>query len=536
VPILDVRGLDLSIAGTPILRGVDLAVGEGEIVGLVGASGSGKSLTALSIMRLLPPGSRLGGTVLLDTGSRTPVDLARLDEAALCDMRGRDVSLVFQEPGTALNPLKTIGEQVAEMFRQHRGASKREAAEEAAAILGQVGLPATRAEPGRYPHEISGGQRQRVVIAMALALRPKLVLADEPTTALDVTTQAQILRLLRRSTAGEGAGLLLVTHDLAVVAAMADRVLVLDGGRVVEEGTPARLLRHPTAPATRRLAEATRHVPRSPAVPHGPPLLVAEQVTRTHRLPRKTLFGPAGRLVAMDDVSFTIAEGESVGLVGESGSGKSTLSRAVAGLEVPQEGRITLGGVAAAELSARDLRAWRRRVQMVFQDPYGSFDPRHKAGRLVAEPLHLTPGLSAAERRRRTVEALEDVGLSASDAERYPHEFSGGQRQRLAIARALVTRPSLVVLDEPVSALDVVTRAQILDLLAGLRARHRLAYLFVSHDLAVVRAVTGRVLVMKDGRIVETGPTEEVLGAPRDPYTRALVEASLHLEAELERG
>ena len=424
----------------------------------------------------------------------------------------------------------TIGDQVAETVRIHAAAGRAEARAIAAATLERVGLPPDRFPLTRYPHELSGGQRQRVGIAMAIALRPKLLIADEPTTALDVTTQAAILALLRRLVDEDGMGLMLITHDLAVVAGLADRVAIMHQGRVVEAG-PTRggaardaASLHPRA--LRRLG--------APPGAGGParrraPLLEVEGMVREYRSPGR-LFRPATTFRAVDGVSFTIHAGESLGLVGESGCGKSTLARAILGLEALQGGAVRIDGeaVRAGERMPRSLRA---KMQVVFQDPYGSFNPRHRVARLVAEPFHLLDGAPAGPARRAAVEkALTDVGLAASDAEKYIHEFSGGQRQRIAIARALIIRPKLIVLDEAVSALDVRVRAQILDLLADLSARFGLAYLFITHDLTVVRAITDRVLVMKAGRIVEEGPTPRVFDAPRHPYTRELLAAAPVLE------
>jgi peptide/nickel transport system ATP-binding protein len=520
--LLEIEDLRLSIGAQPLLRGVSLTAEAGEVLGVVGESGSGKSLTALTAMRLAPERAVVEGRVLF--GGR---DLLGLSEREMCAVRGRDIGMIFQEPMTALNPLQTIGDQVAETVRVHGRAAAREIA---AQTLERVGLPGTRAGLGRYPHELSGGQRQRVGIAMAIALQPRLLIADEPTTALDVTTQAQILALLRRLVDENRMALMLITHDLAVVSGLADRIAIMTHGRVVESGPTRAVLAAMRHPYTRALFAASAHVPERVARQGGAPLLEVEGVVRDYPGGAARLFGARESFRAVKGVSFSLSEGESLGLVGESGSGKSTLMRAVLGLERLQAGSVRLDGqrVAAGERMPASVRA---KMQAVFQDPYGSFNPRHRVARLVAEPFHLVPDAPRGTRRRVVVNAaLKDVGLQIPDAERYIHEFSGGQRQRIAIARALIIRPKLIVLDEAVSALDVQVRAQVLDLLAGLSARYGLSYLFVSHDLTVVRAVTDRVMVMKAGEIVESGPTERVFSAPEHPYTRALLAAAPVLE------
>jgi len=528
--LLSVNGLGLRIGQETLLHGLDFEIPEGSVFGVVGESGSGKSLTAFSVMRLLPRGAQLSGRI--EFAGR---DLAGLTDRAMNGLRGREIGMIFQEPMTALNPVKTIGVQVAETLVVHGAAGPARAREIAAEKLARVGLDPGRVSPDRYPHELSGGQRQRVCIAMAIALRPRLLIADEPTTALDVTTQAQILELLKGLVDEEGMALMLITHDLAVVAGMADSLAVMEQGRIVEQGPVAQVFGQMAHPYTRKLFAASDHRPQRHARTPGPALLEVRAARRDYRLPRRSLFGPAQSLRAVDAASFTLHEGECLGLVGESGCGKSTLTRAILGLEPLQGGEITLGGV-AVQADARTGRALRRQMQVVFQDPYGSFNPRHKVARLITEPFHLldTPPTGQA-RARAVAEALEAVGLSARDAEKYPHEFSGGQRQRLAIARALIIRPRLIVLDEAVSALDVSIRAQILDLLADLQHRFGLSYLFISHDLGVVRAIADRVLVMKAGQIVEEGPVERVLEAPRHDYTRTLLAATPRLPAGLLR-
>ena len=533
--LLAVDDLTVSIGSTPILTGVSLALDRGEVLGIVGESGSGKTMTALSVMRLLPARAVAGGRVLFDGE-----DLMGLDERALCTHRGRTLGMVFQEPMSALNPVKTIGAQVAETVRVHRGATVAEAAEQAREALDRVGLATARFPLDTYPHELSGGQRQRVMIAMATVLKPKLLIADEPTTAVDVTTQARILDLLRRLVAEDDVGLILISHDLAVVADMADRIAIMKDGAVVEAGETVGLFRGLKNPYSRMLfAASTYRSLRSrrlhPDEGHQTPILDASGVVHAYRLPRRTLFERPRHLKAVDGVDLTIRRGENLGLVGESGSGKSTLARVILALLKPRAGTVILDGSDFLASHGEARRALRRHVQAVFQDPYGSFDPRYHVARLIAEPFHLDHARpSAAERRRRVDEALVAVGLTPADGDKYPHEFSGGQRQRLAIARALVTRPSLIILDEPVSALDVSIRAQILDLLADLGDRFAVSYLFISHDLTVVRAITDRVLIMREGKIVEQGETERVFSDPQHPYTAELIAATPDLERALD--
>lgn len=517
--VLAIKDLSLRIHGTPILGNVSLSIEPGEIHGLIGESGSGKSMTALAALQLLPNGAVCEGAV--EVSGR---NVLATSETELCAMRGRDVGMVFQEPMTALNPVQTIGAQVAETIRIHDPrVSRTEAAKRANDALARAELPAAKIPPSRYPFELSGGQKQRVVIAMAIALRPKLLIADEPTTALDVTTQAQILRLLRRLAKEDGMGLLLITHDLAVVADMADRITIMQRGEIVEAGETAPILAEPSHPYTKALLAASTHHPDRIAQAEEAPLLQVREVVRDYPVPRKSLFQAEPPFRAIKGVSFDLYQGESLGLVGESGCGKSTLTRAILGLDPITSGEISLGGAAVHT----DNHVVRRRMQVVFQDPYGSFNPRHRVARLVAEPFHLaTQTPTAGERQKAVDEALISVGLQPSDAQKYIHEFSGGQRQRIAIARALILKPDLIVLDEAVSALDVSIRAQILDLLADLSGRFGLSYLFISHDLSVVRSITDRVLVMKAGEIVEQGETQAVFNAPSHPYTRSLIDAA----------
>lgn len=513
--MIQLSDLSLAIHGTPILRDVDLTLAAGKVTGLVGESGSGKSMTALAIMGLLPGGSEARGAVILDGEN-----LLDWSERRLCSLRGNRIGMIFQEPMTALNPVKTIGDQVAETLLIHGKSSRRDAARITAEKLARVGLadmPLTR-----FPHELSGGQRQRVAIAMAIALHPDLLIADEPTTALDVTTQAQILDLLRDIVREEGMSLLLITHDLAVVADMADHVAVMKDGEIVEADATEALFRRMSHPYTKALFKASSHQPDRKPLPISDAILTADRVIRDYPGRRQGLLGRATPFRAVNEVSFTLARGESLGLVGESGCGKSTLTRALLGLDPVQGGTITAFDRTVGPDFPNALRAG---IQVVFQDPYGSFNPRWRVDRLVSEPFHLMP-TPPADPRARVAEALTDVGIDPSAMDRYIHEFSGGQRQRIAIARALITRPDIIVLDEAVSALDVSVRAQVLDLLAKLQAEHGLAYIFISHDLSVVRAITDRVMVMRAGEIVEEGETEVVFHSPKHDYTRTLIAAT----------
>ncbi|WP_207460831.1 ABC transporter ATP-binding protein [Azospirillum sp. SYSU D00513] len=526
VPLLDVRGLSVALpdgADRPFaVEGLSFTLNPDEILCMVGESGSGKSMTAHAMMGLLPkPHVRVAGGSLLFKGR----DLVTLPEAEQRRLRGGRIAMIFQEPMTALNPLMRVGDQIEESLRAHtalRGAERRRRVVE---MLDSVGLPNPAELSRAYPFRLSGGQRQRVMIAMALACEPDILIADEPTTALDVTTQKQILDLIRSIQARRRMGLMFITHDFGVVAEIADRVAVMRQGRLVEIGAADEVLNRPRHPYTRALIGAVPHgISHRPEEPRrGEPLLVAEKVCKTFHV-GGGLFRAGKPVVAGEDISLTIHPGETVGLVGESGSGKSTLGRSIVGLIRPDGGRILFQGTDLLSLSRRGFRPYRRAVQMVFQDPYASLNPRHTVGDIIAQgPVAF--GESTARARERARELLRLVGLDASAAARYPHEFSGGQRQRISIARALAMEPKLLVADEPVSALDVSVQRQVLDLLEDIRKRLGLAMLFITHDLRIAAQICDTIAVMRRGRIVEMGSARQVFSDPRDGYTRSLLDA-----------
>ncbi|WP_207484375.1 ABC transporter ATP-binding protein [Arenibaculum pallidiluteum] len=522
--VLEIRNLTLALpaqADRPhAVSGIDLTIGAGETLCIVGESGSGKSMCAHAVMGLLPKGVRPeSGEIRL--GGR---DLLKLGPAALRDVRGREVGMIFQEPMTSLNPLMRVADQIAETFEAHGLLSRAERLERAVTLLDEVGLPDPARIARAYPHELSGGQRQRVMIAAALALGPKLLIADEPTTALDVTTQAQILRLIDRLRHDHGTAVLFITHDFGVVAEIADRIAVLQQGLLVEEGAADAVLSAPRHDYTRRLLAAVPSLvpPRRPERAAGAPALAVQAVTKVYK-PRGFLVKGRG-VKAVDSVSFDIARGETLGLVGESGSGKSTVGRCCLRLVEPDEGTVRVGELAVTGLSVRALRPHRRRIQMVFQDPFASLNPRRKVGRIIAEGP-IAQGVPRAKAEERARDLLSLVGLSAGAAERYPHEFSGGQRQRIGIARALALDPEVLVADEAVSALDVSVQAQILELLKDVQGKLGLAILFITHDLRVAAQICDRIAVMQRGAIVEMGPTEALFANPAHDYTRQLLAA-----------
>ncbi len=531
MPLLAVRDLSVSFAveGAKVeaVRHVSFDIERGASMALVGESGSGKSVTALSIMQLLPyPKARHPSGSIRFQGE----ELIGAPDARMQRVRGDRIAMIFQEPMTSLNPLHTIEKQINEVLRVHKHLSRRAAHARTLELLRLVGLPEAERRLDAYPHQLSGGQRQRVMIAMALANEPDLLIADEPTTALDVTIQAQILTLLAELRAKFGMALLLITHDLGVVRKMVERVCVMSAGEIVEAGATREIFESPQHPYTRRLLAAEpRRMARAPRA-DAPVVMEAHDVRVWFPIRRGLLRRMVGHIKAVDGVSLTVREGQTVGVVGESGSGKTTLGLALLRLQSCQ-GRIRFGGVELQSMSSRELRPLRRAMQIVFQDPFGALSPRMSIAQIVGEGLGVHGiGATAAERRELIDGALREVGLDPALRDRYPHEFSGGQRQRIAIARAMVLKPRFVVLDEPTSALDMSVQAQVVDLLRELQARHRLAYLFISHDLKVIRAVSDEILVMRDGRVVEQGPTERIFEQPEQAYTRALMAAAFDLE------
>ena len=533
--VLEVMDLSVAIGAARIVKNVSLEVRAGEILGLVGASGSGKSMTALSIMRLLPSTASNTGITRLNGEI-----LSLKSEAEMRTIRGRDIGMVFQEPMSALNPLMRIGDQVAETVRSHRQTNDREALGLAREALDLVGLQGEQGALDRLPYELSGGQRQRVAIAMAMVLSPQFLIADEPTTALDVITQAQVLLLLQGLVRTQNMGMILVTHDLAVIAQLADRVAVMHQGEIIEQASAADILRRPRNAYSAALLAASELQPKRTASLQGstPAVLLVRGIVRDYPRRRTSLWHPRKPLRAVDGVSLSVHAGETVGLVGESGSGKSSLLRVILALERAQAGDVCLLGETLSSATSATLRRLRRSIQVVFQDPYGSFDPKWTVEQLIGEPFFLLNSPpSNVERRRKVAMVLEQVGLSAADAQRLPREFSGGERQRIAIARALITEPAVIAFDEAVSALDVLIREQVLKLLADLAERLKVAYLFVSHDLHVIRAIADRVYVMQQGRIVEEGAAAAVFDSPRHAYTQALVAAypKLPVNSEIPR-
>ncbi|MCA3629587.1 MAG: ABC transporter ATP-binding protein [Methylobacterium sp.] len=514
------------------VRGVSFSLEKGETLALVGESGSGKSVTALSVLGLLnyPAAHHPSGRILFSEDGKPTRDLINAGDAALRSVRGNAISMIFQEPMTSLNPLHSIEQQIGEILSIHRGLSGEAARARVLDLLNKVGIREPEKRLGAYPHQLSGGQRQRVMIAMALANEPALLIADEPTTALDVTVQAQILALLKDLQRQTGMAMLFITHDLGIVRRLAHRVAVMKKGEIVEQGKVADVFAKPQHAYTKALLAAE---PKGePPVPHPDAPVVAEVTDVKVHFPIRTGFfrKVTGHVKAVDGVSLRIRKGETLGVVGESGSGKTTLGLAILRM-IRSQGRIAVLGRDVQGLGFAEMRPMRKAMQIVFQDPYGSLSPRMSVADIVAEGLYIQePHLKEAAARERVALALVDVGLDPAAMDRYPHEFSGGQRQRIAIARAMALDPEFVVLDEPTSALDMSVQAQIVDLLRDLQAKRGLAYLFISHDLKVVRALASHVLVMRNGVIVEEGPARDLFAAPKDEYTRALFHAAFQID------
>ncbi|MCA0320633.1 MAG: ABC transporter ATP-binding protein [Proteobacteria bacterium] len=531
IPLLSVQ--DLSVAfrqggrDSLAVDRISFDVGRGETVALVGESGSGKSVSALSVMKLLPypAASHPSGRILFKG-----TDLIAADDATMRAVRGNDITIVFQEPMTSLNPLHTVGKQVAETLVLHRGLGEQAARARAVELLGKVGIPDPEQRLESYPHQLSGGQRQRVMIAMALANEPDLLIADEPTTALDVTVQAQILALLKELQRESGMAILFITHDLGIVRKLADRVCVMRHGKIVEQGPVADIFERPQHPYTIELMAAEPKPMARTLRDDAKTVMQADDLKVWFPVKRGLLRRTVGHVKAVDGISVSVREGHTLGIVGESGSGKTTLGLALLRL-ISSQGPIVFMGRPIQGLGFKAMRPNRRFMQVVFQDPYGSLSPRMSVAEIVAEGLAVHhPKLDADERDARVVKALQEVGLDPATRHRYPHEFSGGQRQRIAIARAMVLEPSFVLLDEPTSALDRIVQAQIVDLLRELQAQRNLTYLFISHDLKVVSALADDIIVMRNGKVVESGAAERVFKAPENDYTKALFAAAFDLD------
>ena len=510
----------------PAVRGVSFDLAAGETVALVGESGSGKSVTALSTVGLLPDSARVDGSITFEG-----IEMVGARDADLRRVRGNDISFIFQEPMTSLNPLHTIERQIVEALTLHQGLTGSAARARALELLEKVGIQGAAERLGAYPHQLSGGQRQRVMIAMALANGPKLLVADEPTTALDVTIQAQILELLAGLKHSEGMAMLFITHDLTIVRRVADRVCVMQNGEIVEQGPTAQVFADPQHPYTRKLLAAEPTGIAEPPPADAPEVLETRALRVWFPIQRGFLRRTVGHIKAVTDASLTLRAGETLGIVGESGSGKTTLALAIARL-VASSGEIDfLGNAIGSEALRRPPRSLRRDMQIVFQDPFGSLSPRMTVEEIIAEGLGVHGVPTGGPARDAVAEIMAEVGLDPAMMDRYPHEFSGGQRQRIAIARAMILRPRLVILDEPTSALDMTVQVQIVDLLRDLQRRHGLAYLFISHDLRVIRALAHRILVLKQGEVLEYGPSAQVFGAPAHAYTRALMAAAFDMRA-----
>jgi microcin C transport system ATP-binding protein len=532
LPLIAVDNLSVDFRGggkiTHAVRNVSFDIGKAETVALVGESGSGKTVTALSILRLLPypAASHPSGTIRFNSE-----DLMALPPAALRKIRGNKISMIFQEPMSSLNPLHTIEQQIAEVLKIHRAMSNAKAQARVLDLLQKVGIDDPEGRLKSYPHQLSGGQRQRVMIAMALANEPDLLIADEPTTALDVTIQAQILDLLLNLKSEFHMAMLLITHDLGIVRKMADRVCVMNNGEIVERGATRDIFARPQHHYTKHLIASEPKGAPPPADAKAKTILKTEDLRVWFPIRRGFLRRTVGHIKAVDGIDLEVKEGQTLGVVGESGSGKTTLGLALLRL-VSSDGPIVYLGDRIDRYDSKRMRPLRRHMQIVFQDPYGSLSPRMSVGQIIEEGLTIqNPELTRSDRDVRVARALKEVGLDPAWRDRYPHEFSGGQRQRIAIARALVLEPKFLILDEPTSALDVSVQAQIVDLLRELQKRHRLAYLFISHDLKVVRALANSIIVLRHGKVVEQGPSQTVFADPKTDYTKALLAAAFELEA-----
>jgi microcin C transport system ATP-binding protein len=532
LPLLDVR--DLSVAfhqpsgDTIAVDRISFSIGRGQCVALVGESGSGKSVSALSVLKLLPypTASHPSGSILFKGR-----ELLKMSEREMRGIRGNDISIIFQEPMTSLNPLHTIESQIGEILQLHHGVGGQMARARTLGLLTQVGIPDPKTRLKSYPHQLSGGQRQRVMIAMALANEPDLLIADEPTTALDVTVQAQILALLAEIRKRLGMSLLFITHDLGIVRRIADVVCVMNGGKIVEQGPVEEVFTAPKHPYTRALLAAEPKPDPAPPRPESPVVISTDDLKVWFPVKRGLLRSTVGHIKAVDGVSLSVRKGETLGVVGESGSGKTTLGLALLRL-ISSDGPIVFLGKEIQGLRFKEMRPYRRDMQIVFQDPFGALSPRMSVGDIVAEGLTVhQKSLSEADREARVIQALRDVGLDPATRFRYPHEFSGGQRQRISIARAAVLEPNFVVLDEPTSALDMLFQAQMVDLLRELQRKRDLTYLFISHDLRVVASLASHLIVMRDGKVVEEGPAADLFRRPQTDYTRALFAAAFRLEA-----
>ncbi len=519
--LLKIEKLSLAIQKKEIINDVNLEIKKGEIFGLLGESGCGKSMTAAAITKLLPYYSILNGKILLEN-----TNIVEKTEPEMCKIRGAKIAMIFQEPMTALNPLQTIGNQIAEALLIHSTMTRNEANKKTKESLRSVGLNSNLISPDRYPHQLSGGQRQRVMIAMAIVLKPQLIIADEPTTALDVKSQAEILNLLRDLVVRENIALLLITHDLAIIANLTTKVAIMRNGKIVDEGPTSTVFKKLSHPYTQKiLINSIPKILGSPKI-KGKALLQLNSVSKTYQQNSIVNISPNQNIPALKNISFSVNVGERLGIVGESGCGKSTLARSIMGLETLDNGSIALDGstISIKEGIPRNIRS---KIQIVFQDPFSSFNPRHQIKKIISEPLNL---LKIKPTNKVKSELLKktilNVGLRENDLDKYPHQFSGGQRQRIALARAVIIKPKIIILDEALSALDVTLRNNMITLLQKLSLDYNLSYLFISHDIHLVKAITNRILIMKQGTIVEMGETDKIFKSPQHPYTKSLIDST----------